>query len=177
LNIMEAARKRFAANSLDDQVEMILQAHSASGVFHSMNEEDLQTFLKNPNTMLASDSSVRKFGQGVPHPRGYGNNARAFHRYVKELGVLRLEEAVRRMTSLPASAFRIAGRGEIHEGFWADLVIFDPNTIQDRATFTQPHQYATGMEYVVVNGVPVIEKGELTGKRPGKGLRFQGRKQ
>lgn len=175
LNIMEAARKKFAANSLDDQMEIILQIQSqASGVFHSMNEEDLQVFMKNPNTMFASDSSVRKFGEGVPHPRGYGNNARALHRYVNELGVLRLEEAIRRMTSLPASAFRISGRGEIHEGFWADLVIFDPNTIQDRATFTQPHQYATGMEYVLVNGIPVIEKNELTGKRPGKGLRFQG---
>jgi N-acyl-D-amino-acid deacylase len=175
LNIMEAARKKFAANSLDDQMEIILQIQSqASGVFHSMNEEDLQIFMKNPNTMFASDSSVRKFGQGVPHPRGYGNNARALHHYVNELGVLRLEEAIRRMTSLPASAFRIAGRGEIQEGFWADLVIFDPNTIQDRATFTQPHQYATGMEYILVNGVPVIEKGELTGKRPGKGLRFNG---
>src|SRR4051812_14361239 len=175
LNIMEAARKKFAANSLDDQMELILQVQSrASGVFHSMNEEDLQVFMKSPNTMFASDSSVRKFGQGVPHPRGYGNNARALHHYVRELGVLRLEEAIRRMTSLPASAFRIAGRGEIHEGFWADLVILDPNTIQDRATFTQPHQYATGIEYVLVNGVPVVEKNELTGKRPGKGLRFQG---
>jgi N-acyl-D-amino-acid deacylase len=173
LNIVEAARKKFGADSLDAQMEIILQIQSeASGVFHSMNEEDLQTFMKNPNTMFASDSSVRKFGQGVPHPRGYGNNARVLHHYVSELGVLRLEEAIRCMTSLPASAFRIVGRGEIHEGFWADLVIFDPNTIQDRATFTQPHQYASGMEYVLVNGVPVIEKGELTGKRPGKGLRF-----
>jgi N-acyl-D-amino-acid deacylase len=175
LNIVEAARKKFGASSLDDQMEIILQIQSqASGVFHSMNEEDLQVFMKNPNTMFASDSSVRKFGQGVPHPRGYGNNARALHHYVHELGVLRLEEAIRRMTSLPASAFRIAGRGEIHEGFWGDLVIFDPKTTQDRATFTQPHQYATGVEYVLVNGVPVIEKSELTGKRPGKGLRFNG---
>jgi N-acyl-D-amino-acid deacylase len=175
LNIMEAARKKFAANSLNDQMEIILQIQSqASGVFHSMNEEDLQVFMKSPNTMFASDSSVRKFGEGVPHPRGYGNNARALHRYVNELGVLRLEEGIRRMTSLPASAFRISGRGEIHEGFWADLVIFDPNTIQDRATFAQPHQYASGMEYVLINGVPVVEKNELTGKRPGKGLRFQG---
>jgi N-acyl-D-amino-acid deacylase len=174
LNIMEAARKRFASNSLDDQVEMILQAHSASGVFHSMNEEDMQAFLRNPNTMLASDSSVRKFGQGVPHPRGYGNNARAIHRYVNELGVLRLEECIRRMTSLPASAFRIAGRGQIQAGFWADVVVFDPKKVQDRATFTKPHQYAAGFEYVLVNGAPVIAKGELTDARTGKGLRFRG---
>jgi N-acyl-D-amino-acid deacylase len=174
LNIMEAAKKRFASNSLDDQVEMILQAHRASGVFHSMNEEDMQVFLKNPNTMLASDSGVRKFGQGVPHPRGYGNNARAIHRYVNELGVLKLEECVRRMTSLPASAFRIAGRGQIQEGFFADIVIFDDKKVEDRATFTKPHQYAVGFDYVLVNGVPVIEKGQLTDKRPGKGVRFRG---
>ena len=174
LNIMEAARKRFASNSLDDQVEMILQAHSASGVFHSMNEEDMQAFLRNPNTMLASDSGVRKFGQGVPHPRGYGNNARAIHRYVTELGVLRLEECIRRMSSLPASAFRISGRGQIQEGFWADIVVFDPKRVKDRATFTQPHQYAAGFEYVLVNGAPVIAKGDLTDVRSGKGLRFRG---
>ena len=172
LNIMEAARKRFASNSLDDQVEMILQAHSATGVFHSMDEEDAQAFLRHPNTMLASDSSVRKFGQGVPHPRGYGNNARAIHRYVNELGVLRLEECVRRMSSLPASAFRIAKRGQIQEGFWADILIFDPKQVRDRATFTQPHQYAAGFEYVFVNGVAVIAKGETTDERAGKGLRF-----
>jgi N-acyl-D-amino-acid deacylase len=172
LNIMEAARKKFAANSLDDQMELILQVQSrASGVFHSMNEEDLQVFMRNPNTMFASDSGVRKFGQGVPHPRGYGNNARAIHRYVNELGVLRLEEAVRRMSSLPASAFRIARRGQIQEGFWADVVVFDSQKFADRATFTEPHQYAAGMEYVLVNGVPVIDREQLTGKRPGKGLR------
>ena len=124
--------------------------------------------------MLASDSSVRRFGQGVPHPRGYGNNARAIHRYVDELGVLRLEEAIRRMSSLPASAFHIAGRGQIQEGFWGDIVVFDPKKVEDRATFTQPHQYAAGFEYVLVNGSPVIEKGKLTDNRPGKGLRYRG---
>jgi N-acyl-D-amino-acid deacylase len=174
LNIVEAARKKFASNSLDDQIEMILQAHKASGVFHSMNEEDMQVFLKNANTMLASDSGVRKFGQGVPHPRGYGNNARAIHRYVNELGVLKLEECVRRMTSLPASAFRVAGRGQIQESFWADIVIFDDKKVEDRATFTKPHQYAAGFDYVLVNGVAVIEKGQVTEKRPGQGVRFHG---
>ena len=76
------------------------------------------------------------------------------------------------MSSLPASAFRIARRGQIQDGFWADVVIFDEKKFADRATFTEPHQYAAGMEYVLVNGMSVIEKGELTGKRPGKGLRF-----
>lgn len=129
-------------------------------------------FLKHPNTMLASDSGVRKFQHGVPHPRGYGNNARALGRYVHELRVLRLEEAIRRMTSLPANTFRMTGRGQIAEGFWADIVIFDPKGVSDKATFREPHQYAEGFQYVLVNGTAVVAKGELTGKRPGKGVRF-----
>lgn len=173
LNIVEAAVKKRGSATIDDQIEVILEVQSrASGVFHSMGEDDLQTFLKHPNTMLASDSGVRKFQSGVPHPRGYGNNARALGRYVNELKALRLEEAIRRMTSLPANTFRMTGRGQIAEGFWADIVIFDPKQVSDKATFREPHQYAAGFDYVLVNGVPVISKGELTGKRPGKAVRF-----
>lgn len=173
LNIVEAAQKKRGSSSLDDQIEVILQVQSrAAGVFHSMNEEDMQTFLKNPNTMFASDSGVRKFGEGVPHPRGYGNNARAIHRYVNELKTIRLEEAIRRMTSLPANTFRIMDRGQIHEHFWADIVIFDPAEVSDQATFPNPHQYAKGFKYVLVNGVPVISDGNLTSNRPGQALRF-----
>jgi N-acyl-D-amino-acid deacylase len=175
LNIVEAAQKKRGAASLDDQMELILEIQSrASGVFHSISEEDLQIFLKHPNTMLASDSGVRKFQQGVPHPRGYGNNVRALHRYVNELHILRLEEAIRRMTSLPANTFRLANRGQLHEGFWADLVVFDPKTVSDRATFTEPHQYPVGVEYVLVNGAAVFEKGRMTSERPGRALRFRG---
>lgn len=172
LNIAQAAEKKRGSASLDDQMETILEVIGASGVFHSMNEDDLQVFLKHPNTMLASDSGVRKFGQGVPHPRGYGNNARAIHRYVEELHILRLEEAIRRMTSLPANAFRFPARGQVREGFWADLAIFDPKAVRDEATFTKPHQYASGFKYVLVNGVPVIDNGALTGKKPGRPVRF-----
>jgi len=176
LNIVQAAQKKRGAATLDDQIEVILEIQEhASGVFHSMSEDDLAIFLKHPNTMLASDSSVRKFQQGVPHPRGYGNNARALHRYVDELKVLRLEDAIRRMTSLPANTFRIAKRGQVQAGFWADLVVFDPKGVRDQATFTEPHQYATGFEYVIVNGVVALEKGQMTGKRSGKALRFNER--
>ncbi|MDW8310459.1 MAG: amidohydrolase family protein, partial [Verrucomicrobiales bacterium] len=100
LNLVEAARKLRGSDSLDDQIETILEIQKrggASGVFHGMNEADLQTFLRHPNTMIACDSGLRRFGEGVPHPRGYGNNARVLGRYVRELGVLRLEEAVRKM--------------------------------------------------------------------------------
>jgi N-acyl-D-amino-acid deacylase len=174
LNIVEAAQKKRLAASLDDQIELILEIQSnggASGVFHGISEEDLQAFLRHPNTMFASDSSVRKYQEGAPHPRGYGNNARVLARYVRELKLLRLEDAIRRMTSLPANTFRLKNRGLIREGSWADLVVFDPAKVQDQAKFNDPHHYATGFAWVLVNGVPVVKDDGHTGARPGKVLR------
>ncbi len=176
LNIVEAAKKKRGAESLDDQIELILDIQSkggAGGVVHGIDEDDLQQFLRHPNTMFASDSGVRKFKDGVPHPRGYGNNARVLARYVRELKLLRLEDAIRRMTSLPASTFRLKDRGVVREGAWADLVVFDPVKIQDLATFNDPHHYATGLAWVLVNGVPVVKADEHTGARPGKILRHR----
>ncbi len=123
--------------------------------------------------MIASDSGVRKFGEAVPHPRGYGNNARVLARYVRELKLLRLEDAIRRMTSLPATTFRLKDRGVVRAGDWADLVVFDPAKVQDHATFKDPHHYATGFAYVFVNGVAVVKDDEHTGARPGRALRHQ----
>jgi N-acyl-D-amino-acid deacylase len=174
LNMVEAARKARGSDSLDEQIELILdiQLHGgASGIFHGINEEDLQSFLQHPNTMFASDSGVRKFKDGVPHPRGYGNNARVLARYVREFKLLRLEDAVRRMTSLPASTFRLKDRGWLREGGWADVVVFDPAKVQDESTFNEPHRYATGFAWVLVNGVPVVKKDAHTGARPGRMLR------
>jgi N-acyl-D-amino-acid deacylase len=176
LNVVEAARRKRGSDSVDEQIELILEMQAnggASGVFHGINEEDLRVFLKHPNTMFASDSGIRQWKQGVPHPRGYGNNARVLARYVRELGVLRLEEAVRRMTSLPASVFRLGDRGVVREGAHADLVVFDPAKVQDRATFDDPHHYATGFEAVFVNGVEVVAQDEHTGARPGQVLRHK----
>ena len=177
LNLRDAAMKRRGADSLDDQIELILDIHShgsGSGIFHGISEEDLRQFLQHPNTMFASDSGVRKFRDGVPHPRGYGNNARVLARYVRELKLLRLEDAVRRMTSLPAATFRLKDRGMLREGAWADVAIFDPATVQDRATFEDPHRYATGFAWVLVNGVPVVKADQHTGARPGRALRHSG---
>jgi N-acyl-D-amino-acid deacylase len=174
LNIPQASKKRRGADSLDDQIELILEIQTnggATGVFHGISEEDLQQFLAHPNTMFASDSGVRRFQEGVPHPRGYGNNARVLARYVRELKRLRLEDAIRRMTSLPATTFRIQDRGILRQGAWADLVVFDPATVQDQATFSDPHHYATGFAWVIVNGVPVIKADRHTGARPGRTLR------
>ena len=177
LSIAEAAKARRGSDSLGDQVEMILELEregGASGVFHGMSEEDLKTFMRHPNTMVACDSGLRKLGEGMPHPRGYGNNARVLARYVRELKVLRLEDAIRKMTSLPANTFRFKGRGELREGNWADIVVFDPEKVQDISTYKDPHHYAAGIPYVLVNGIPVIVNGEHTGAKAGKALR-QGR--
>jgi N-acyl-D-amino-acid deacylase len=174
LNIAQAAKKLRGADTLDDQIETILEIQKnggASGVFHSMNEPDVQAFMRHPNTMVASDSGVRRYKVGVPHPRGYGNNARFLARYVRELEVLKLEDAIRRMTSLPASTFRLKNRGLVREGCWADLVVFDPEKVQDHASFEDPHRYATGFSHVFVNGVEVVTNDELTRARPGRPLR------
>ncbi|MEN9573303.1 MAG: hypothetical protein RL514_1158 [Verrucomicrobiota bacterium] len=175
LNVVEAAKKKRGNDSLDDQVELLLDIErngGASAVFHGMSEDDLRVFAQHPNTMFASDSGVRKFGEGVPHPRGYGNNARVLGEYVRELKLLRLEDAIRRMTSLPATTFKLKDRGAVREGAWADLVVFDPVKVTDKATFKEPHQYAVGFKLVIVNGVVVIEDDKHLGTRPGKVIRM-----
>lgn len=174
-SIVEAAQIKRGSSSLRDQIELILDIHKnggASGVFHGINEEDLQKFARHPNTMFASDSGVRRFGEGVPHPRGYGNNARVLARYVRELQLLRLEEAIRRMSALPATTFRIKDRGLIREGCWADLVVLDPAKVRDNATFSDPHRYTTGVRDVIVNGEIVVRDEQHTGRRPGQALRM-----
>ena len=174
LNIAEATKKLRGSDSLDDQIETIFEIEKnggGSGVFHGMNEDDLQKFMRHPNTMIACDSAIRKFGEGVPHPRGYGNNARVLGRYVRELKVLRLEDAIHKMTGLPAGTFRLKDRGEVRVGNWADLVLFDPETVADLATYDSPHHYPAGIPYVFVNGVLVIKNGQHTDARPGQALR------
>ena len=169
-NIAQAAKILRGSDSLDDQIETILDIEArggAQGVFHGMSEADLRTFLAHPLTMIASDSGVRKFGEAVPHPRGYGNNARVLARYVREQKVITLEDAVRKMTSLPAKTFKLRDRGELRPGAVADVVIFDPATVNDPSTYDDPHHYATGFSDVIVNGIPVIRATQLTDARPG----------
>jgi len=174
LNIVEATKKVRGSTSLNNQIEMLLEIEKnggASGVFHGMSEEDLAGFMRHPNTMFASDSGSRSFGKDVPHPRGYGNNARVLGRYVREMKVLRLEEAVRKMSSLPATAFRLKERGELREGNWADIIVFNPETVADHAEYKDPHHYSTGFKYVFVNGVAVVEDDKHLGAKPGQVLR------
>jgi len=174
LTIPAATKKVKGDDSLESQMEFIFDVEAnggASGVFFGMNEEDIKRFMQLPTTMFAADGSCRDFGQDVPHPRSYGNNARVLGRYVRETGTISLEDAVRKMTSLPASTFRLEGRGILKEGFAADLVVFDPEKVEDKSTYDDPHHYAVGFRHIVVNGVPVILDGKSTGKRPGMALR------
>jgi N-acyl-D-amino-acid deacylase len=174
MTIPEAAKKVRGSDSLEDQIELLLDIEKrggGSGVFHGMNENDLTEFLKHPLTMIASDGGPRKLGEDVPHPRSYGNNARILGRYVREKKVIGLEEAVRRMTSLPAETFRLKDRGVLKVGASADVVIFDLEKIADPSSFNDPHHYSEGFSEVLVNGVPVIREGKLTEARPGGALR------
>ena len=177
-NLSDITRLVGRRTGLADEAEQILTmylAGSAGMIFHKMSEPDVERILAQPFTMIASDSGVQKLGNGVPHPRGYGNNARVLGRYVREKKLLALEDAVRKMTSLPAATFKLWDRGLLRRGLAADLVIFDERTVGDLATFEKPHQYADGFRHVIVNGRPVIDKGETTGAAPGRALYGPGR--
>ncbi len=165
-------RKAKPAQEAETILDM-LKKGNAQMVYHTMNEEDVKYFMKYPFNMPAADGGVST-GKGMPHPRGYGTNARVLGRYVREQEVMGFEEAVRRMTSLPAQKFGLKNRGLIREGFAADIVIFDPEKVNDKSTFDMPHQYSAGIPFVLVNGIPVVENGERTGQRSGMSLKKTG---
>lgn len=142
----------------------------ASAVFHGMGEEDVKRIMQYPFNMFASDASIRVFNQGVPHPRGYGTNARVLGKYVREEKVISLEEAIRKMTSLPAQKFQLKDRGLLKEGMAADIVIFDDKQVSDQATYKSPHAYSKGFHYVLVNGRLTADHGKHIGARAGKAL-------
>jgi len=176
-SIAEITKQVRGKKDVTSQIEQILTMYEAGGagmVFHGMNEDDVQRIMREPFTMIASDSGVRQIDESVPHPRGYGNNARVLGHYVRELQLISLEDAIRKMTSLPAQTFGFRDRGMVREGFAADLVIFDEKTIGDRATFDKPHQYPVGISYVIVNGEQVFANGQMVGARPGMALRGPG---
>lgn len=136
----------------------------------SLSELDIEHIMRQEFTATSSDAGTVAWGEGIPHPRYYGAFPRKIRRYVFERGVISLPFAIRSMTSLPAQIIGLRDRGLLREGYWADLVIFDPRTIADRATYTNPHQYPEGILYVLVNGEFVVDGGQLTGKLPGKVL-------
>ncbi len=148
----------------------IMMHGGASAVFHGMSEEDVKRIMKYPFNMFASDASIRVLGAGVPHPRGYGTNARVLAEYVRDQKVISLEEAIRRMTSLPAQKFQLHDRGLIAEGYAADIVIFDESKVQDVSTYDHPHAYSQGFKYVIVNGMLTVENEKHLGLRAGQAL-------
>ncbi len=148
----------------------IIERGGASAVFHAIDEGDLERILRHPATMVASDGEVPIFGKAAPHPRSYGTFARVLAVYVREKGLLTLQEAVRKMTSFPASRVGLADRGILRQGMKADITVFDPSRVRDLATFENPHQYAEGFAYVLVNGRVIFEKGAMTAARPGRVL-------
>jgi dihydroorotase/N-acyl-D-amino-acid deacylase len=148
----------------------IVEKGGCSGIFHAINEDDLQRILRHPATMIGSDGEVPIFGQANPHPRSYGTFVRVLGRYVRELKTITLEDAVRKMAAFPAQRIGLADRGVLREGLKADIAIFDPLSVRDLATFEKPHQYAEGVTEVIVNGEVVFEHGKMTAARPGRVL-------
>lgn len=174
-NLSEINRQRGGAATLDGEIETILALMSKKEriqmVYHKMSEEDVGRIMQFPMAMVASDAGIPEFGTNYPHPRAYGTNARVLGHYVREKGILTLEEAVRKMTSLPAQRFGLENRGLLRPGYAADIVVFDPDQIGDLATFEAPHAYSKGISFVIINGVPVIENAVHNKQRPGEVLR------
>jgi dihydroorotase/N-acyl-D-amino-acid deacylase len=145
-----------------------VKSGNANVIFHVLDEGDVERIMRHPQTMIASDGRLNALGDGHPHPRAYGTFPRVLGVYVREKHVLGLEEAVRKMTAMPAARLRLADRGVLRAGAVADVVVFDPATVADRATFDQPHQYPVGIDVVLVNGKVAIDGGKPTGVRAGR---------
>ncbi|MCW3093013.1 MAG: aminoacylase [Ferruginibacter sp.] len=172
INLLKG-RKHNAKEEAVTIMEMMQQG-GAGMVFHGMSEEDVERIMQYPFNMFASDAGIRVFGQGAPHPRGYGTNARVLAKYVRDEKILSLEEAILRMSALPAQKFHLKDRGLLKEGLAADIVLFNEQEVQDLSSFERPHQYSKGFMYVLVNGEVIVDAGKHTGARTGKALRGQG---
>lgn len=174
-NISEINRLRGRKSKPMEEAETILELMASTGrvqmVYFSMNESDLRRIAEYPFNMFASDAGINKYGIGMPHPRAYGTHSRVLGTYVRDLKLIRLEEAIRRMTSLPAAKFSLRNRGLLRDGMAADIVVFDEKTVGDRATFERPHAYAYGITWVIVNGQITAEQGRHTGIRAGVNLK------
>jgi N-acyl-D-amino-acid deacylase len=173
-NLAEITRARGAEPTLENAAETVMwivEKGGAQGIFHAINESDLERILQAPETMIASDGEVCIFGKASPHPRSYGTFVRVLGRYARERHTITLADAVRKMTSLPAWRAGLHDRGLIRLGMKADIAIWDADRIADTATYERPHQYAAGVSRVIVNGQVVFEDGKMTPARPGRVLR------
>jgi N-acyl-D-amino-acid deacylase len=176
--LAEVARLR-GKSPAETAIDLVVEDDSRVGtVYFLMSEENVKEQIKLPWVSFCSDAASLApegvFLKSNVHPRAYGNFARLLGKYVRQEKVITLAEAVRRLTSLPAENLKLDRRGKLEKGYCADIVIFDPQTIIDHATFEEPHQYATGMVHVFVNGVQVLRDGEHTGAKPGRVVRGPG---
>lgn len=172
--LSDFAADRGLPNDLETGIDLIIELQLKGGfsvIFHAMNEEDVIRILQDPLSMVETDGDPVSYGDGFPHPRSYGAFPKIIRRYVRELGILTLEQAVQKMTSMPADQYNQLERGRIAERAYADIVVFDAETITDEATYTDPHRYPSGIDHVIVNGRFVIRAGALTGERPGMWIR------
>lgn len=173
--LYDFAERRGMGTSMEAAAKLVLEGElngGASMVYHIIDEGDVRRIMQHPQTMIASDGRLTRPGDGVPHPRAYGTFPRVLGEYVRVQHVLTLETAVHKMTGLPAKRLGLTGqRGCLAVGCFADVAIFDAERVGSPATFTEPHQYAEGIPFVMVNGVLVVERGEFTANRPGRALR------
>jgi dihydroorotase/N-acyl-D-amino-acid deacylase len=172
MRLSEIATLRGDADPADTCLTLMAEdGGRISGMFHTMSEDDVRLVMKQPWVSIASDgSAINLDAPGVPHPRNYSTNARVLGYYVRDQHVLTIEDAVRKMTSLPAQILGLRDRGQLREGFAADLVVLNPATVGETNSFEKPKSYAKGVDYVIVNGIVVIDKGQHTGARPGRAL-------
>ena len=175
MRLAQIAKLRGDADPADTCLTLMAEeGGTISGMFHAMSEQDVRAVMKLPWVAIASDGSALNLAEeGFPHPRSYSTNVRVLGHYVRDEKVLTLEDAVRKMTSLPAQILGLGDRGQVREGFAADVVVFDPATVAETNSFERPKAYATGVHYTIVNGVVVIDRGSHTGARPGKALKRQ----
>ncbi len=177
--LADLAKDKGLAPTIDNGVALVIDLQLAGGftaIYHAMDEEDVRRIMRHPLTMFDTDADPVGFGIGMPHPRSYGTFPRVLGRYVREEKVLTLENAIQRMTSMSADQIGQSDRGRIREGAFADITVFDADTIADKATFDDPHQYSVGIHHVVINGVPVIRAGALTGEKPGRVIKGPARR-
>ena len=158
---------------------LVIEAELAGGanaIYHVLDEADVKRIMAHPQTIIASDGRLSQPGDGHPHPRAYGTFPRVLGRYVRDERVLTLEQAVHKMTGMPATRLGLRDRGMLRVGAFADVVVFDPATVADKATFTEPHQYPVGIDYVIVNGRLAVDGGRFNDVRAGRVLRRPGGK-
>lgn len=174
LNLAEVLQRQGVEISTENAAELIIELQRAGGcqaIYHAMHPEDVVNILRHPRTMIAADGGVEVPADNHPHPRNYGTYARVLGRYVREQGVLPFHTAIHKMSRMPAERIGLADRGRLEAGAIADVVVLDPARVIDRATFTDPHQYAEGVVHVFVAGQAVLLNAAMTGARPGRVLR------